>query len=85
MGDPVHALPHFLGRFAGRGKRLLGNSGDSLARLAADDVAERVLELLGAAVRREAPFRLLLLGRIAARGSGAGPRVSPACRSGIAP
>ena len=47
-------LADFFGGLAGRGDRLFADGGDALARLAADDVAEGVLEALGAAVGREA-------------------------------
>src|ERR1044072_8361884 len=65
VGDAVGALADFLGGLAGRRHGLLGGGGSALARRAADDVAEGVLEALGAAVRTEALDRLLLLLRVA--------------------
>ena len=76
VGDLFGPLAHFFGRLAGRRDRLVAGGGDALARLAADDVAEGVLEALGAAVGREALFGLGLLLRPCARRSGAAPRPS---------
>ena len=61
MGKSFGPLAHFLARLAGRGDGLVADRGEALARLAADDVAEGVLEALGAAVGREARFGLGLL------------------------
>ena len=51
------AVADFVGGLPSGGERLLWGAAATLARLAADDVAEGVLEALGAAVGREALLR----------------------------
>src|SRR5690242_5107761 len=53
MGDPFGPLAHFRACLAGRRESLFLGRRQTLARLAADDVPEGVLEALGAAVGRE--------------------------------
>src|SRR3954452_19286819 len=54
VGHPFGALAHFFACLAGCRERLVARRRQSLARLAADEVAKGVLEALGAAVRRKA-------------------------------
>src|SRR3954454_645040 len=65
MGDPFGPLAHFFARLPGRCERLVLGRRQPLARLAADDVAEGVLETLGPPVRREPLFGPRLLPRMA--------------------
>src|SRR5262245_55520707 len=67
-------MARFRHRLAGGGNRLLLGRGDPLARLAADDVAEGVLEALGAAAGGESLLRSRLLGGIALAVASTRPR-----------
>src|SRR5512147_2278111 len=58
-----YPLAKFFSGFPGGGHGLVPRSRDSLARLAADDVPEGILEALGAAICAEAVDGLRLLGR----------------------
>src|SRR6187551_2506176 len=61
MSQPVGPLADLFDGLAGCGERLFGRGGDPLARLAANHVAESILEALGTAVGREASLCLRLL------------------------
>src|SRR3954453_13223737 len=79
MGDPFGPLGHFFARLPGRRERLVLGRRQPLAWLAADDVAEGVLEALGPPVRREPFFGPRLLLRLGGALTAAPPR-----RAGLA-
>src|SRR3954453_2414529 len=73
VGHAFCSLPHFCARLTGRGEGLLARRLDPLARLAAGDVAEGVLEALGAAGGRGPPPGAVLLPRPPLTVAAAGP------------
>src|SRR5215207_8022838 len=73
MGHPFGSLANFFARFFGGGEGLVAGGGDSLAWLAADGVAEGILEALGTTAGREAVFCAVLLPGVALAVAAAGP------------